>query len=300
MDPNINNMYIISKFIGFVSYITNNPSALCQRIVECCNYGSGKRAKRSLINISTANILQLTSRKNSTLTSIPHEVKIRIDGTNPDEIIKDYLSHYEQDSFSPLMQIVLAFGRINPDGKITNLHSEIYIRLKKIGLIWQNSFPQCHQKICIPALENGELDFIDQLGWFCKNPTIQRKFERIAEASRSVTHSSYFNILFGIDDNNHTITPTKLLELAKHIKNALDENNVSCGKDQYCALEKHIHENHSTDKGKLLPKHYVVILRTFFIIFGIFPKNWEPETKEDFIAMEKYYRRLLHRFYQEV
>lgn len=66
-----------------------------------------------------------------------------------------------------------------------------------------------------------------------------------------------------------------------------------CGQNLLNNLLARIHHRHDSDKGDLFPRDYLSILRACFIIFGVFPKNWKPKTREDFDAIEKYHKRQL-------
>lgn len=109
----------------------------------------------------------------------------------------------------------------------------------------------------------------------------------------------YIQMMFGQEENHIQMSHKDVVNLAKTIQEALEKYDVGCAKDLYNYVLSRIHHRHDSDTGDLLPRHYVDILRSCFIIFGIFPKNWERKTEEDFDAMEKYYQRRLDYFYWE-
>lgn len=110
---------------------------------------------------------------------------------------------------------------------------------------------------------------------------------------------SYIEMMFGQEENHIQMSHKHVVNLAQALRNALKENDISCADDLYNNVIARIHHRHDGATGDLLPRHYVDILRSCFIIFGIFPKDWEPKTEEDFDAMEKYYQRQLDYFYWE-
>lgn len=108
-------------------------------------------------------------------------------------------------------------------------------------------------------------------------------------------HLIAFQMLFAQIDNDRIMNDQRVLDLAGHFMNSLVQNNIGCAKDFMNNVKVRIHRRHDTDDGDLLPKNYVDILRTVFVIFGIFPKDWNPETKGtqgDRDAMEKYRTRV--------
>lgn len=117
--------------------------------------------------------------------------------------------------------------------------------------------------------------------------------------SLSKTHTEYLEMLFSQKDNNNTMSHKEVVNLALHIFEELNTNGIDCAKDFYDYVISKIHHRHDSDKGDLLPKHYVDILRSCFIIFGIFPKDWSAQTKEDFDAINKYSQRRLDYIYYE-
>ncbi len=106
--------------------------------------------------------------------------------------------------------------------------------------------------------------------------------------------------VFGELDYDYTISHKNAVNLAKNIKKVLDDHNIGCAKDFYNNLIARIHYVHDPDKGDLLPRHYVDILRACFVIFRIWLKGWEPKTKEDFDAMEKCLQRQADAFYAKM
>ncbi len=112
----------------------------------------------------------------------------------------------------------------------------------------------------------------------------------------SSENASTHNIVFGIEENHNKISHKEIVNLGKDLVEALLENDIGCGEDFLNNLLARIHHRHDSDKGDLLSEHYIDILRSCFIIFGIFPKNWKPKTKEDLDAMEKYSNRRLDYF----
>lgn len=112
-------------------------------------------------------------------------------------------------------------------------------------------------------------------------------------------HTSLFNIFYGLEEYHNQIRHKQVVNLTQEIYEALVEYDIGCAKDFYNYVISRIHIRHDADTGDLLPKHYIDILRSCFIIFGIFPKDWKPKTEEDFDAMEKYYQRKLDYFYWE-
>lgn len=108
-------------------------------------------------------------------------------------------------------------------------------------------------------------------------------------------HKKCFEMLFHDSkvDNKYQIKPADVLNLAIHFRDLFKSNNVDCADDFLNMLKKHIHPNHGTGEGSLLPKNYVSILRGFFVIFGIFPEGWKPETTEDDYAWNVYLQRMV-------
>lgn len=115
----------------------------------------------------------------------------------------------------------------------------------------------------------------------------------------SEDHREYVKIIFGVRESHLQISHKEVVNLAEALRNALTEHGISCGNDLFDYVISRIHHRHNSDTGIQLPGHYIDILRACFIIFGIFPEGWEPKTKEDFDAMEKYHQRLLDYFYWE-
>ncbi len=112
-------------------------------------------------------------------------------------------------------------------------------------------------------------------------------------------NTSCLEIMFSQEVNHEEISHRHVVNLAMALQVALSQNNISCAQDLFDYVISRIHHRHSPDRGANLPQHYIDILRACFIIFGIFPKGWEPKTKEDFDAIEKYHQRLLDYFYWE-
>ncbi len=106
--------------------------------------------------------------------------------------------------------------------------------------------------------------------------------------------------VFGELDYDYTISHKNAVNLAKNIKKVLDDHNIGCAKDFYNYLIRRIHYVHDPDKGDLLPRHYVDILRACFVIFRIWLKGWAPKTKEDFDAMEKCLQRQADAFHAKM
>jgi len=106
--------------------------------------------------------------------------------------------------------------------------------------------------------------------------------------------------VFGELDYDYTISHKNAVNLAKNIKKVLDDHNIGCAKDFYNNLIARIHYVHDPDKGDLLPRHYVDILRACFVIFRIWFKGWSPKTKEDFDAMEKCLQRQADAFHAKM
>jgi len=112
----------------------------------------------------------------------------------------------------------------------------------------------------------------------------------------------YFKRVFGFINNDNTMDHENVLNLASWIKDILASNKVGCANDLFNEVKARIHRRHDSDKGALLPKHYIKILRTCFIICGIFPRKtcslgaWEPTTVKDVKAMIKYQRRVMDKF----
>lgn len=104
---------------------------------------------------------------------------------------------------------------------------------------------------------------------------------------------NYFQILFGLVPNDNVINHQQIHDLTNHIKIILSKHNIECANDLLSEVKARTHVRHDSDTGNLMPTNYVDILRTCFILFGIFPTNWEPKTVEDFDAMLKYEQRQL-------
>ncbi|PWU05643.1 MAG: hypothetical protein C5B43_03000 [Verrucomicrobia bacterium] len=101
-----------------------------------------------------------------------------------------------------------------------------------------------------------------------------------------------FKKVFAELHNNRTLNKDQTLSLAFYIyEHILKANNIGCAEDFYNEVCVRAHYRH-TD-GHNFPTHYVDILRSTFVIFGIFPKDWKPQTKEDFDAMNKYLQRTI-------
>lgn len=107
-------------------------------------------------------------------------------------------------------------------------------------------------------------------------------------------------MVFNEVHNDKKISHVDVLNLALHIKDILEDNNIGCAKDFYNYVVSRIHRSHRSDTGNKHPAHYLRILCACFVIFGIFPKDWKPKTKEDFDAMEKFLQRQLDAFYAKV
>ncbi|OIO59577.1 MAG: hypothetical protein COZ46_08390 [Verrucomicrobia bacterium CG_4_10_14_3_um_filter_43_23] len=107
------------------------------------------------------------------------------------------------------------------------------------------------------------------------------------------THKEIFDIVFGFKENNKVINHEKVISLARHLNLVLSKYGFStCGAELVAEVKNRIHIRHdSKDSGDKLPKHYVEVLRSSFILFGIIPNNWEPQTQEDFDALEKFKTR---------
>lgn len=114
-------------------------------------------------------------------------------------------------------------------------------------------------------------------------------------------HALCFDMVFEKKENHLQINHDPIVNLALRIVDILDQYGYrTCGIDLYNNVIARIHFRHDSDTGDLLPSHFIDILRSCFIIFGIYPKGWKPKTEEDFNAMEKYYRRLLRPILLEI
>lgn len=106
-----------------------------------------------------------------------------------------------------------------------------------------------------------------------------------------------YNVIFSKHGNNNVINDQQVTNLADQFKDLLIAYSIGCAIDFYNEVIARIHRRHDSDTGDLLPSHYIDILRTCFIIFGLFPKGWEPKTREDFDAMEKFLQRKVDAHY---
>lgn len=188
-------MYIFNKIISTVSYIANHLGYFYNRVVECCKCGAKGKAKELTKNLSIKPNSELTDRQVSleqpsklTAQNPNDGTTIKIKGHTPKEVIQDYICYFNNSSNKHIKRIIFGMGHIDSEGRVINLHREIYDRLKAIGLIWQNSDPQYNSKIFVPILElpdsadNG-FTLIDHLGWFGKDDKIQKKIKKIAEVA---------------------------------------------------------------------------------------------------------------------
>lgn len=106
-------------------------------------------------------------------------------------------------------------------------------------------------------------------------------------------HKLHFNMLFCKIHNDRQMTNENIRHLAKTIHKILLKGEFQCADFFLAQVKKREHHRH-TD-GKELPEHWLNLRRTSFILFGIFPKDWEPQTSEDRDAMIKYENRCYQR-----
>lgn len=106
----------------------------------------------------------------------------------------------------------------------------------------------------------------------------------------STTNKQYFDMLFGLIPNDKKMTNNNIQHLTESIHKILAAENFQCADFFKMSVDARRHERH-TD-GNKLPENWINLRRSTFIIFGIFPENWEPKTKEDNDAMNKYEMRL--------
>lgn len=132
------------------------------------------------------------------------------------------------------------------------------------------------------AQKNARLESQGKVHHLPSEDFIQGLISKFKQRNQSV-----FKMLFGELENNNTMNDTDILNLASYFKDRFIENQIGCAKDFYNYVLSRIHRRHDSDTGDLLPTHYVDILRTCFVIFGIFPKDWKPTTSEDFDAVQK-------------
>lgn len=125
-----------------------------------------------------------------------------------------------------------------------------------------------------------------------------RTFVNTIIKNLSTNNNLYFNMLFGQISNNMQMTNDNLENLTNAICKDLVQAKLQCALSFKKEVEARRHERHTG--GKKLPQHWLDLRRSTFIIFGIFPENWEPKTKEDRDAMAKYDQRCLDKEYFDI
>lgn len=101
--------------------------------------------------------------------------------------------------------------------------------------------------------------------------------------------SSVFDALFA--SSRFQITHHDVIKLAEHLALFMDEIGISSAQEFLDGVQDHVHPMHHAGTGELLPSNYLDILRMRFVVFGIFPENWEPKTIEDITAYNIYLRQ---------
>lgn len=99
--------------------------------------------------------------------------------------------------------------------------------------------------------------------------------EFVCKSIQGLKHrnAKIFNCLFGEENTTDLVISESVVDLANHFKVLFLQNNIGCADDLFVKIKEKRNDN-------------IGILRSCFVIFGIFPKGWRPKTSEDFEAME--------------
>lgn len=144
-----------------------------------------------------------------------------------------------------------------------------------------------------------------------ENMTIDERIKNMKNVYELINDASYkelieihnfeqddiFQYIFGLQENDRKISYKEVLKFASKIATYLSKIGLSkCANELTEEVKNRQHEAHeSNDGGQKLPTHYLDILRSCFIIFGLYPrKNWTAKTSEDFDAMMKYESRVFY------
>lgn len=163
---------------------------------------------------------------------------------------------------------------------------------KKIGLQERNTMIVFKHKIKLEEEEKAKqarrMERIKKLHDLPSAEFVETRIVNCLEQGKG-KNGTFFYMVFGIEDNDRTMNHYNMLNLAKCVCDILRKNNIGCADDLLNEVKARTHFRHKD--GNALPEHYVDILRSAFVTFGIFPKAWEPKTTEDFDARNKYIQR---------
>lgn len=152
-----------------------------------------------------------------------------------------------------------------------------------------------HKDKVISLNNTNEIEVkIESRGNVFEMPTREEVGELVIENLNN-NNLRIFNSIFNINgcSSDYTLTHFEILSLGEEINWLLTAGGFEgCGQGLLEDLNKHKHPNHGGGEGFKLPKNYVDIMRSFFIVNGIMPEKWEAGAVVDLKAFHLYSLRV--------